>query len=112
MQQTYIAIAGILGASLILSVVIHMVGRLRIEQQKTLQKLIDRGISGEELYQSAGFTGRGDRDLRRGILLIAIGLAWSAVTYFVGGPAWILGLVPVAIGLVHLLFRKLDDRQR
>ena len=112
MQQTLIVTAGILGMSLILSVVVYVFGRLKIEQQKTLQKLIDQGVSGDALFRSAGFASRGSQDLRRGLLLIAIGLAWSVVTFFFGGPAWKIGFVPVAIGAVYLLFRKLDDGSR
>ena len=37
-------------------------------------------------------------DLRRGLLLIAVGLAWSIVTFFVGGKAWMAGIVPVMLG--------------
>lgn len=109
MQQTLIVIAGILGMSLVLSVVVYVSGRLKIEQQKTLQKLIDQGVSGDALFRSAGFVPRGSQDLRRGLLLIAIGLAWSVVTFFFGGPAWKIGFVPVAIGAVYLVFWKLDD---
>lgn len=112
MQQTLIACAGILGMSLVLSVAIYAFGRLRIEQQTTLQKLIDRGVPDEQLLRSAGLAERGGRDLRRGLLLIGIGLSWSTVTYFVGGSAWIFGVFPVTIGAVYVLFRALDGRSR
>jgi hypothetical protein len=106
------AFAGILGISLILSVGVYVFGRLRIEQERTLHKLIDRGMSGEELLRSAGLAGQSSKDLRRGLLLVALGLSWSTVTFFVGGTAWMAGIVPVAIGLTLLLFRFLDGRMR
>ena len=111
-MQPSAMIAGILGISVILSVSIYVFARLRIEQERTVQKLIDRGIQGEELLRSAGLTDRGSRDLRRGLLLIALGLSWSLVTFFAGGSAWIAGLFPIFIGLVYVLFRVLDGRPR
>jgi hypothetical protein len=111
MQATLVS-AGILGLSLILSVSIHAFGRLRIEQERTLQKLIDRGLSGDELFRAAGLADRGRKDLRRGLLLSGVGLSWSVVTFFVGGSAWIAGVFPLAIGLVYLLLRLLDGRSR
>ncbi len=110
MQQTLVICAGILGLSLVLSVAVFVFGRLRIEQQTTLQKLIDRGVADDQLLGCAGLADRGGRDMRRGLLLIAIGLSWSTVTFFVGGPAWIVGVFPVTIGAVFVLFRALDGR--
>jgi hypothetical protein len=112
MYDTAIAVAGILGVSLILAVLVHASARLRIEQQRTLQKLLDSGGSIDSLATVDGFGHRAGRDLRRGILLAAIGAAWSLVTFFIGGQAWILGAVPVAVGLAYVLFWKLDGMSR
>lgn len=111
-MDSSIAFAGIVGLGLVLSVSIYIFGRLRIEQEKTLQKLIDRGVSGEDLLRSAGLVERGARDLRRGLLLIAVGLSWSTVTSLMGGDAWKLGGFPAMIGLTYVLFRVLDVRRR
>lgn len=108
MHDQAITVAGILGVSLILSTVVYVTGRLRIEQQRTLQKLLDSGGRIVDLPDTAGFTRRPDRDLRRGLLLIAIGVLWALVTFFIGGRAWILGVAPTALGLICLLFWKLD----
>ena len=40
-----IAVAGVIGLAMTLSVTIYMFGRLRIEQERSFQKLIDRGLS-------------------------------------------------------------------
>lgn len=112
MYDTAIAVAGILGLSLILSAVIHASGRVRSEQQRTLQKVLDQGASIESLRGADGFGGRALLDLRRGVLLIVVGVLWSLVTFFIGGRAWILGVVPIVLGLVYLLFWKLDERSR
>lgn len=108
MYETAITAAGILGVSMILSVLVYVNGRLRIEQQRTLQKILERGGNAEQLAGMVGFARRADRDRRRGIILVAIGVLWSLVTFFIGGSAWILGIVPVALGLLYLLFWKLD----
>jgi hypothetical protein len=111
-MQNSLVVAGVLGLSLILSVSIYVFARLRIEQERTLQKLIERGLSGDELLRSAGLMDRGGRDLRRGLLLIGIGLSWSGFTFFVGGTAWMAGIFPVTIGAVYVLFRMLDAGSR
>ncbi len=112
MHHTLVIVAGIIGLSLILSVTIYIHGRLRIEHQRSLQKLIDSGAGTEALHNALGIAPASGRDLRRGILLLAIGLAWSGVTYFIGGPAWMLGAVPVILGLACLLLWKLDGKNR
>ena len=111
-MQASVVFAGILGLSLVLSVSIYVFARLRIEQERTLQKLIDRGLSGDDLLRSAGLAERGDTDLRRGLLLVGVGLSWSTVTFFAGGDAWMFGVFPVTIGSVYVLFRVLDGRPR
>ncbi len=112
MQQTLVVCTGILGVALLLSVAVYVFGRLRIEQQRTLQRLLERGLPSDELLAATGLGARGARDMRRGVLLLTIGLSWSAVTFFVGGRAWILGLIPVALGAAHILLRTLDGRSR
>lgn len=111
-MESMIVAAGILGGSLILAVVIYVVGRLRIEQQRTLQALVERGVAGDELLRASGVTDPRSRDLRRGLLLIGVGIAWSAVTFFMGGRAWTLGAFPITVGLVYVAFRVLDGRSR
>jgi hypothetical protein len=51
---------------------------------------------------------RGNRDRRRGVLLIAIGVAWSGITFCIGGSAWIMGFAPISLGLASLVLWKLD----
>ena len=81
----------------------------RIEQQRTIQKLLEKDDgSRPELAQALGSLRRGDNDLRRGMLLVASGLVWSATTFFIGGNAWIFGGVPVVIGIVYLLFWRMS----
>lgn len=111
MYDILLSISGILGATVILSVAVAVAGRLRIERQRTLQKLLDRGVATDELIHVAGLAAPADADRRRGLLLIAIGVAWSLVTFFIGGRAWILGVVPAIIGLAFVLLWVLDGRR-
>src|SRR5687767_6188718 len=106
-----IAFAGIIGLAVLLSVSVYVFGRLRIERERTLQKLIERGATGDELARLVR-PAHASADLRRGLLLIAVGLAWSVVTFFVGGKAWMAGIVPVMLGATFVLFKVLDARSR
>lgn len=112
MNDPMVTAAALLGLALILAAAVHGVARLRVEQQRTLQKLVERGLSGDELLRGAGLSPAPDRDRRRGLWLIALGLVWSATTYGIGGPAWRLGLAPVLLGLACLALWKLDERRR
>jgi hypothetical protein len=104
--------SALVGLALVLAVAVHAYARVRIERERTLQKLIDRGLTGDELVRAAGFGHRRQSDLRRGLLLIGVGLAWGGVTYFIGGTAWRMGVAPVAIGLVYVVLWALDGRPR
>ncbi|MEZ5289837.1 MAG: DUF6249 domain-containing protein [Vicinamibacterales bacterium] len=96
------AVAGILGVAALLAVAVHVYGRVQVERERTLQRLIERGLSAEELARIIGPDARRRRDLMRGLLLLAVGAAWAVVTFFVGGKAWALGAVPIALGLAYL----------
>jgi hypothetical protein len=112
MHETLLMAAGLLGLALICAATVLALGRVRSEQQRTLQKLIERGLAGDELLRAAGILPLRHRDRRRGLWLIALGLVWAGCTYFIGGPAWRLGLAPVLLGLASLAMWKLDDRGR
>ena len=111
-MEWQITAAGLLGLALILAVSIYAYARLRIERERTVQKLIDRGLTGDELIRAAGFGSPRRADLRRGLLLMGVGAAWAAVTFFIGGPAWKAGGAPMTIGLVYVLLWALDGRPR
>ena len=46
-------------------------------------------------------------DLRRGVVLVALGLGLALFMYQVGGP-WSLGLIPLFMGAGYLVVWKLD----
>ncbi len=104
--------SALLGLALILSVGVYAYSRLRIERERTVQKLIDRGLTGDDLVRAARLDAPQHADRRRGLLLIGVGAAWAVVTFFIGGPAWKLGTAPVIIGLVYMLLWTLHGRPR
>lgn len=104
--------SALLGLALVLAVAVYGYSRLRIERERTLQKLLDRGAGAEELARAAGFGAPHRADLRRGLLLLGVGAAWTIVTFFIGGPAWKLGGAPAAIGIVYLLLWAMNGRPR
>ena len=112
MDETSISVAGILGCAAILSVVVYFFGRLKIEQQRTLQQLLEKDdTSRAEWARALGPARRGDNDFRRGVLLVVVGVSLGIALYFVGGPAWTFALLPVTIGLVYLMFWKVNASQ-
>jgi hypothetical protein len=111
-MQWQIVASGLLGLAFVLSVSVYAYLRLRVERERTLQKLVERGLTGDDLIRAAGLDRSRRSDLRRGLLLIGVALAWSSVTFLVGGPAWKMGGAPLAIGLVYLLLWTLDGRPR
>ena len=109
MDETSLSITALIGIAAVLVVAVFIFGRLKIEQQRTIQKLLEKDDgSRPELAQALGSLRRGDNDLRRGMLLVASGLVWSVTTFFIGGNAWIFGGVPVVIGIVYLLFWRMS----
>lgn len=107
-----IALAGILGTAAVLTVTIYVYGRVRIERERTLQRLVDHGMTPDDLARIVGPDARGQLDRTRGVLLLAVGLAWTVVTRAAGGRAWTLGALPVALGLAYLAVWGMRGRQR
>ncbi len=113
MDETTIIIAGIIGSAAVLSVVVYFFGRLKIEQQKTLQRLLEKDDSSRaEWARALGPARRGDNDFRRGLLLVVVGTTLGTGLFFVGVNAWVFSLLPVTIGLVYLMFWKVNASQR
>ena len=108
-NEVPIIVAGLISVAAVLVAAVIIFGKLKIEQQRTIQKLLEKDDGARpELTQALGSLRRGDTDLRRGTLLVASGLIWGCTLLFVGGNAWIFGAVPVMIGLVYLLFWRMN----
>ncbi|MEM7049306.1 MAG: DUF6249 domain-containing protein [Acidobacteriota bacterium] len=104
-QEYWALLAGLAATAIVLVTFIIVFGRLKIEQQRTLQKLLESGEDAPpELHNLLTPAHRARNDFRRGMLLVTTGLTLSVFMFFVGGIAWIFGIVPVATGLVYLFF--------
>ncbi|MCJ8270211.1 MAG: hypothetical protein MJK04_12505, partial [Psychrosphaera sp.] len=53
-----------------------------------------------------------DRDFRRGILYLFMGIVMTPVLMVMGGIGWIFGSVPVTMGIVYLSFWRLKTKPR
>lgn len=111
MEQNMVMAAGILGLSAVVSAIVFVIGRIKVEQQKTLRLLLERGDSAADIFNALQPPGALNADTRRGILFMALGAAWSGTTVFAGGMGWIFGGLPFAAGLMFLLFGKLNARR-
>ena len=109
--DTLIAAAGLLGLGLIIATAIHAAARLRIAQLDALRQLLAQGTDIDTATR-LGDPGHRTRQLRRGRLLLAIGVAGSVTTWLIGGRAWIAGVAPILLGSVFLVLHGIEHRTR
>jgi hypothetical protein len=83
--------------------------KLRMKHE-TLLKLAEKGVPiPPELLSESG--PRPNSDLRRGIILVAVGLGLSIFMAQVGnGAPWAIGLIPAFAGLGYLITWKLEQQ--
>ena len=114
MEQIVHLIAGA-GVVLIIIVLIVVNGRVKVAKQQTLQKLLDKNQDLDvELLVTLGLAKKDnpDRDFRRGILYLFMGIVMTPVLMVMGGIGWIFGSVPVTMGIVYLSFWRLKTKPR
>ncbi len=113
MEETQIIITSIICGTVLLSVLLLVLWRLKSQKQETLQKLIDQDkIDPEQLIRMLSPPERYGRDFRRGLLLVGIGVTLGAAFWFMGGTAWMLSLIPIAVGAIYLLLWRLNAPRR
>ncbi len=104
MEQTYLVMVGIVCLTVLLLAVLVVLGWLKKEQQRTIQKMIDQNkLDQEDLVRLISSQPQHIRDLRRGLLLLVLGLSLGGVMSLMGGVGWMLAVIPIAVGLVYLL---------
>jgi len=109
MNETTVIVVSLISVTVLLIAIIVVFGRLKIEQQRTLQKLLEKQeTSPGDWERVVGATRPKDQDLRRGMLFIATGLALGGFFFMMGGVGWMFAGVPIAVGLVYLLLSKLN----
>ena len=103
-----IPIVGMLVPPVIIALIFYFVHRGRREVQQTIRAAIEKGqdLPTEflENINSPKAQPRKDQDLRRGIILTAVGLGIGAFGFFVGeedaiGPFMGIGSIPLLIGI-------------
>ncbi len=77
---------------------------------ETIRIMVEKGIAiPPDLFMSRKKQGS---DLRKGVILITIGLSSTVAFLFLPGGAWAIGLVPLAIGIGYLVIWGLGRKNR
>ncbi len=109
MEQQTLGILGIVCGTLLLIAILAIVGWVKIEQQRTLQKLLEKNeLDQDELLQIISPDRHYNRDFRRGALLTGLGLTLGIVFFLIGGIAWVFSIIPTIAGVIYLLFWRLN----
>jgi len=98
--------------TLIIIAVLFFINRTKIAKQKTLQSLVETGKEiTPELLESLGLKVKKlpQDDFRKGTLLFVTGMILTLILKMIGGLAWIFGLLPIIIGLVYIVFSRLNS---
>jgi hypothetical protein len=103
--------AGICVTLIIISV-LFFINRTKIAKQKTIQSLVETGKDiTPELLESLGLKvkKRPQDDFRKGVLLFVIGMVLTLILKSIGGIIWIFGIVPIILGIVYIVFSRLNS---
>jgi len=102
-------------ATLIIISVLFFINRTKISKQNTIQKLIETGKDiTPELLESLDLKVKQQpqNDFRKGVLLFITGIILTFILKIIGGFIWIFGLLPVIIGIVYIVFSRLNLAKR
>ncbi len=90
----------------------------RTRVQETIQSALDKGneLTPDLLERMAGPRPHKDRDLRRGLVSIAIGVAFAIFGFLVDdeeaiGPMIGVGMFPLFVGLAYIIMWRLGQRE-
>lgn len=101
--------------TLIIISVLFFINRTKISKQKTIQALVETGKDiTPELLDSLGLEVKKQpqNDFRKGVLLSITGIVVTLILKAIGGFAWIFGLLPIIIGIVYIVFSRLNLAKR
>ena len=122
MDENVVAVFIPIVSMVVLGVVIwaffHFRYKTRVRVQETIQTALDRGteLTPELIDRIAGPKPSTDRDLRRGVVSIAIGVAFAILGFMVDDaeavrPMIGIGLFPILVGLAYLLMWKMGKSE-
>ena len=97
--------------TLIIIAALFFINRTKVAKQRTITSLIESGKEiTPELLESLGVKVKKlpQDDFRKGILLFITGVVLTLTLKMIGGVIWIFGIVPTVIGIVYIVFSRLD----
>ncbi|NQZ87398.1 MAG: hypothetical protein HRT54_07430 [Colwellia sp.] len=98
--------------TLIIIAVLFFINRSKIAKQRTIQSLVETGKDiTPELLESLGLKVKKlpQNDFRKGILLFVTGMVLTLIFKMMGGFAWMFGLLPIILGIVYVVFSRLNS---
>ena len=98
--------------TLIIIAVLFFINRSKIAKQRTIQSLVETGKDiTPELLESLGLKVKKfpHNDFRKCILLFVTGMVLTLIFKMMGGFAWMFGLLPIILGIVYVVFSRLNS---
>ena len=98
--------------TLIIIAVLFFINRTKVAKQRTIKSLVETGKDiTPELLESLGLKVKKlpQDDFRKGILLFVIGMVLTLILKMIGGIIWIFGIVPTILGIVYIVFSRINS---
>lgn len=98
--------------TLIIIAVLFFINRTKVAKQRTIQSLVETGKDiTPELLESLGLKVKKlpQDDFRKGVLLFVTGMVLTLILKMIGGIIWIFGIVPIILGIVYIVFSRLNS---
>ncbi|NQZ22568.1 MAG: hypothetical protein HRT53_10970 [Colwellia sp.] len=98
--------------TLIIIAVLFFINRSKIAKQRTIQSLVETGKDiTPELLESLGLKAKKlpQNDFRKGVLLFVTGTVLTLIFKMMGGFAWVFGILPIILGIVYIVFSRLNS---
>ena len=118
MEELWIPIALFAGITICVSLFLYLKFKTRREMQKTFRLALDKGseLSPEFVKQLSGPEPHPDKDLRRGLVWIALGIAMMLLAVGIGeedayGPMMGTAAFPGLVGVAYLIMWRFGTRK-
>ena len=98
--------------TLIIIVALLCINRNKVAKQRTIQSLVGSGKDiTPELLESLGLKVKKSpqNDFRKGVLLFVTGVLLTLILKMIGGIIWIFGILPTILGIVYIVFSRLNS---
>lgn len=119
MTEEFIPIAVFIAAVLIISVISYFRYKSHLAVQQTIQAAMEKGheLSPELLDRMAAPKKVNASNLRRGVISLAIGIAFALFGVILGEedavrPMMAIGMFPAMIGAAYLILWRTDDSEQ